>query len=112
MATDLSFVEYVIEQSQLGARLTYKKLFGEYALYLNGKVIALLCDNSLFIKPSEPTAGLTEHLPQGFPYPGARLYPVGDQLLDEPERLQELLVATEKHLPVPKPKKARKRTER
>ena len=31
MATDLSFVEYVTDQAQLGDRLTHKKMFGEYA---------------------------------------------------------------------------------
>lgn len=112
MATDLTFIEYVVEQSQLGDRLSYKKMFGEYALYLGGKVIALVCDNSLFIKPVDQTASLTSHLPQRPPYPGAKPHPVGDALLDEPELLQELLIATEKSVPAPKPKKPKKRVDK
>ncbi len=104
MATSLSFVEYVADQSRLEGRLVYRKMFGEYALYLGGKVVAFACDNSLFVKPSEQTAALTEGLPKRPPYPGARLYPVADLLLDDPELLQALLLATEQAMPAPKPK--------
>jgi len=83
MATQQSFVDYVAEQSQLEQRLSFKRMFGEYAVYLDGKVVAFACDNSLFIKPSAETAHLTAELPQRPPYPGAKDYPVADQLLDE-----------------------------
>ena len=53
MATDLSFVEYVREQAGLEHRLTHRKMFGEYALYLEGRVVAFVCDNQVFIKPTE-----------------------------------------------------------
>lgn len=104
MATDLTFIEYIADQSQLNDRLTYRKMFGEYALYLGRKVVAFACDNSLFVKPADATAQLTAGLPQRSPYPGAKLYPVADQLLDEPELLRDLLLATEKAVPEPKPK--------
>ena len=109
MATDLSFVEYVTDQAQLGDRLTHKKMFGEYALYLGGKVVALACDNSLFVKPVASTDTLTASLPQSSPYPGAKPHVVADALLDEPEQLCKLLLATEKALPVPKAKTPKKR---
>ncbi len=35
MASDRDFVLYVAEQIGLGSRLTYRKMFGEYALYLD-----------------------------------------------------------------------------
>jgi TfoX/Sxy family transcriptional regulator of competence genes len=112
VATDLSFIEYVADQSQLRDRLTHKKMFGEYALYLDGKVVAFACDNSLFVKPAEATLHLTAGLPQRPPYPGAKPYPVADVLLDDPDRLQELLQATERAMPAPKPRAPRKRTAR
>lgn len=104
MATHQSFVEYIAEQSQLAGSLTFKRMFGEYALYLGGKVVAFACDNSLFIKASAETATLTASLPQRPPYPGAKDYPVADELLDEPEQLRALLLATERAMPKPKPK--------
>ncbi len=109
MATDLSFIEYVADQSQLRDRLTHKKLFGEYALYLDGKVIAFACDNSLFVKPAAATRPLTANLPQRPPYPDAKPYPVADELLDEPDQLRDLLLATEHAMPPPKPRALRKR---
>lgn len=112
MATDLSYVEYVADQSRLQDRLTHKKMFGEYALYLDGKVVAFACDNSLFVKPADATRDLTADLPQRAPYPGAKLHPVADVLLDEPDRLRELLLATERAMPPPKPRAPRKRTAR
>ena len=108
MGSDLSFVEYVADQSQLRNRLTHKKMFGEYALYLSGKVVAFACGNSLFVKPLASTSALTASLPQRPPYPGAKLYPVADELLDESDRLRDLLLATEKSLPEPKAKAQKK----
>lgn len=107
MATDKSFVEYVVETAGLGGRLTHKKLFGEFALYLDGKVVAFACDNSVFIKPSKAVATLAPDLPQGPPYPGAKDYPIADELLDDPDALRRLLEQTADLMPLPKPKKVK-----
>ena len=109
MATEQSFVDYIAEQARLGSRLTYKKMFGEYALYLDGKVVAFACDNSLFIKPSEASTRLAPQLPLGQPYPGAKDYPVADELLDDPDALRRLIEETAALMPPPKPKKLRTR---
>ena len=104
MATDRSFVEYVIEQSGLAGELTVNRLFGEFALYLDGKVVAFACDNSLLLKPSAAMPEVVSRLPGRPPYPGAKDYPVLDELLDEPELLRRVLLATSAALPAPKPK--------
>jgi TfoX/Sxy family transcriptional regulator of competence genes len=105
MATEASFVEYVLETARLGDRLVYRRLFGEYALYLDEKVVAFACDNSLFIKPSRAVATLAPDLPKGPPYPGAKDYPIADELLDDPEALRRLIEETAALMPLPKPKK-------
>ncbi|CAN7284509.1 TfoX/Sxy family protein [Massilia sp. LjRoot122] len=105
MATERSFVDYVTEVAGLGSRLTHKKLFGEYALYLDGKVVAFACDNSLFIKPSRAVETLAPDLPKGPPYPEAKDYPIADELLDDPEALRRLIEETAALMPLPKPKK-------
>jgi TfoX/Sxy family transcriptional regulator of competence genes len=110
MATELSFVEYILETARFGARLSYRKLFGEYALYLDEKVVAFACDNSLFIKPSAAVASLAPDLPQGPPYPGAKDYPIADELLDDPDLLRRLIEDTAALMPLPKPKKKPART--
>lgn len=108
MATDQDFVDYVAEQAGLGARLTRKKMFGEYALYLDEIVVAFACDNSLFVKPSQAVINLAPDLPQRAPFPGAKNYPVADELLDDADALQRLIIETAAHMPTPKPRKPRK----
>jgi TfoX/Sxy family transcriptional regulator of competence genes len=105
MSTELSFVDYILETVRLGSRLTYKKMFGEYALYLDEKVVAFACDNSLFMKPSQAVASLAPNLPKGPPYPGAKDYPIADELLDEPDLLRRLIEESAALMPLPKPKK-------
>lgn len=108
MATDPDFIDYVAEQAGLGSRLTSKKMFGEYALYLDGKVVAFACDNSLFVKPTAAADALAPGLPRRPPYPGATDYPVADELLDDTDALRALVEATADALPAPKPAAPRK----
>lgn len=104
MATDADFVEYVHEQAGLGARLAHKRMFGEYALYLDGKVVAFACDNSLLLKPTEAGRAVLPVLTLGKPYPEAKDYFVLDEFLDDAGLLQRALLATAEALPAPRPK--------
>ena len=111
MATDRDFLDYIAEQAGLGTRLEFRRLFGEYGAYLDGTVIAFACDNSLFIKPTAATADMTARLPGRPPYPGAKDYPVADELLDDGEALRRLLERTAEALAAaPKKKSSRKKT--
>ncbi len=101
MSTSTTTMDHILEQVHLPGRLTSRKMFGEYALYLDGKVVAFVCDNTLYLKPCAATASLTASLPSGPPYPGAKPYPIGDELLDDPDRLRELLEEMVVHLPLP-----------
>lgn len=53
MASDQEFVEYAVGQIDADCVVTYKKMFGEYGLYSDGKFFGSVCDNRLFIKPTE-----------------------------------------------------------
>ncbi len=108
MATTLEFVEYVHEQSGLGKELTYKKMFGEYALYIGGKVVALACDNSLYVKPTQAIVELANSLEKKPPYPGAKPHVVIDELLDDADCLKKILLGTASALPAPKSKSTKK----
>lgn len=105
MTTDKNFVDYIADQAQLGTALVFKKMFGEYGVYLDEKIIAFVCDNSLFVKATKATIEITRALPHRPPYPGAKPYPVADELLDDADALRSLLVATARDLPPPTPKK-------
>ena len=104
MASDQSYVDYLCEQAGLAEALSYKKMFGEYALYLDAKVIALVCDNQLFVKPTPEGRALLGVVSEHPPYPGAKPhFRLGDEV-DDRELLRCLFMATAHALPPPKPK--------
>ena len=108
MASDLSFVEYIVDQIENTGGISYRKMFGEYALYCNGKVVALICDNQLFVKPTQAGRSFIGDVVEAPPYPGARSAFLIEDLLEDKEKLSQLIRLTENELPVPKPKKKRK----
>ena len=108
MASDLDFVEYVVDQMEDAGVITYKKMFGEYAVYCRGKVVALVCDNQLFVKPTESGRAFIGDVVEAPPYPGAKpSFLIGEGMEDR-DWLGRLIRLTEKELPLPKPKKAKK----
>jgi TfoX/Sxy family transcriptional regulator of competence genes len=87
--------------------LVSRRMFGEYALYLDGKVVALVCDDQLFLKP---TAGAVAALPgcaTGLPYPGAKPHLLVTDALDDPDRVGRALRAVAADLPPPRPRTRR-----
>jgi TfoX/Sxy family transcriptional regulator of competence genes len=105
MASDQSFVDYICDHADLPGQITYRKMFGEYALYLDGKVIALVCDNLLFVKPTPEGKAILGETTDAPPYPGAKPhFQLGDEI-DDRQRLRHLFQATFLALPMPKPKK-------
>lgn len=109
MASDLSFVEYLVDQIDMLDGIRYRKMFGEYVVYYNEKVVALVCDNQLFIKPTEAGRAFIGNVTEAPPYPGARLSFLIEDQLENKEWLCQLIRLTEKELPAPKPKKKRKK---
>jgi TfoX/Sxy family transcriptional regulator of competence genes/GNAT superfamily N-acetyltransferase len=104
MATDATFIAYICEQADMPRRLTFKKMFGEYALYVDGKVIAFVCDNQLFLKPLEEVRSLLGTVTELPAYPGSKLYFRISDELDDRDALRRLFNVTADALPLPKPK--------
>lgn len=108
MASKQSNVDFVLEQMTQAGDVSARKMFGEYALYLRGKIIALFCDDQLFIKPTNAGRALIGKVKEAPPYPGAKSWFLlsGDRCEDG-DFLSELARVTERELPAPKPKKAK-----
>jgi TfoX/Sxy family transcriptional regulator of competence genes len=111
LASDLNFVEFVTDQIDSNCDLSFRKMFGEYALYSKGKVVALVCDNQLFVKPTDAGRTFIGDVVEAPPYPGAKLAFLIEDGIDDREWLTRLITLTEKALPMPKPK-ARKKSKR
>ena len=109
MASDLEFVEFVVDQIKGAGDITFRKMFGEYAIYLNGKIVALVCDNQFFVKPTNAGREFIDDVVEAPPYPGAKpSFLIGEQIEDK-NWISNLVLITEKELPEPKPKKKGKR---
>ncbi|MEZ5501007.1 MAG: TfoX/Sxy family protein [Steroidobacteraceae bacterium] len=107
MASSIEMIHYICDQAGLGKRLVYRKMFGEYALYVDDKVIALLCNDQLFLKPTAEGKAHLGEVVLAPPYPGAKDHFLLAALLDDPDALRDALLITAGALPAPKPKRPR-----
>ena len=105
MASDQHFVDSVLERIDKAGTITAKKMFGEYGVYADGKIFALICDNRLFIKPTEGGRRFIGEVVEAPPYPGAKPSLLIEEKLHDRAWLSELVRITVRELPEPKPKK-------
>lgn len=108
MASDLAFVEYVCDQISAAGTITFRKMFGDYAIYCGGKVVALICDDQFFVKPTSAGRSFVERVTEAPPYPGAKDHFLIGAELDDREWVTDLVRITERELPLPKPKKPKR----
>jgi DNA transformation protein and related proteins len=105
MASDASFVEYVCDRIDGAGQISFRKMFGEYAIYCDAKVVALVCDNQLFVKPTVSGRSTIDNVIEAPPYPKAKPYFLIVDRIDDREWMSELIRRTASELPLPKPKK-------
>lgn len=109
MASEQKFVDFVIEQMDISGKITYKKMFGEYGLYFENKLFALVCDNKLFVKPTLSGREYIDDVVEASPYSGAKPSFLIEEKLEDRDWLRKLVTVTVNELPEPKPKKNKQR---
>jgi TfoX/Sxy family transcriptional regulator of competence genes len=87
MATSQDFIDYILDCLGNNKNITTKKMFGEYALYFDKKVVAFVCDNTFFLKINEKVEAELSHLKlklkTGHAYPGSKdYYIVGEDIFE------------------------------
>lgn len=108
MATSHETVIYLLDQlTELGNRVRTRKMFGEYALYCDEKVVGLICDDQLFVKITPASSNyLGDNHEQGSPYPGAKPhFLIGGDIVENKDAFVSLVITTADSLPRPLPKK-------
>ena len=108
MASNPELIQYLCEQLTGAGTITSRKMFGEYGLYCDGKIFALICGDQFYVKITEAGRKLCPNLEEAPPYEGAKNYLLVDNTEDR-ELLTRLVTATCRQLPEPKPKKPRKK---
>lgn len=106
MASKEEFVTYASEQMKDAGEITCRKMFGEYGVYYDGKIFALICDDQLFIKITEEGRKICPDLQEAPPYGGSKPYFLVEEL-DDRELMTRLVIETVKALPEPKKRKKR-----
>jgi TfoX/Sxy family transcriptional regulator of competence genes len=113
MKQNNSFVQYVVDQLQDAGNISCKSMFGGYTIYCNEKIVALICNNQLFVKPTENGRSFIGTVKEAPPYPGAKPCFLIQDKIEDKEWICELISKTAGELPVPKRKiKLKKRKSR
>jgi len=110
MATQKETIEFILGKLRDRSRFSARAMFGEYALYADRKVVALVCDDLLYVKILPASQPLERLCDKGEPYPGAKLhYLVEEGQLSTLENLPAMLGAVAASIPEKKTKARRKR---
>ena len=107
MATPPDYIAYVAERLAFIGNLRYKKMFGEYMVYIGDKPLLLVCDNTVFVKILPCLDGLLTE--KGFPYEGAKEHYVLD--FEDSELAEKVIRLLDEAAPMPKPKQTKKKNE-
>ncbi len=105
MATSPATITHLLDLLSGAGTLSARKMFGEYALYLDDRIVAFICDDTLFLKPTPGALALLPDVEQGPCYPGSKSYLILTETLDDPELAIRALRAVAADAPPPKPKK-------
>ena len=108
MATSKEFCDYVLENLRRIGEVSARKMMGEYLVYYRGKLIGGICDNCLFLKPTESVLRLMPDAERDYPYEGSKTQMVVVDDVENMERMAEVLNAMYEELPEPKKKTKRK----
>jgi TfoX/Sxy family transcriptional regulator of competence genes len=110
MATEKATVDFILDQlAPLPVRA--RAMFGEYGLYCDEKFVALVCDDTLFVKPTAISDQFFTDADLAPPYRGAKdHYAVPAALLEDAEQLRVVIARTAELLPLPKRKTGKKAT--
>lgn len=104
MACSADFVQYIVEQCVSAGEITVRKMMGDYCIYCNGVVVGLICDNTLYIKPTETVRTLLREVVLRTPYDGAKEHFVITDV-DNRDCLAEIVRTTAANLSTQKNKK-------
>ena len=103
MATTKEYLDFILEQLSGIPGIDYKKMFGEYLIYRNGKPALLVCDNTVFVKKLPELATLLPDAPEGLPYEGTKPHYILD--VENRELTEKVLELVERVTPFPKKRK-------
>lgn len=108
MATSKEFHDYIVENLRKTGEVSTRKMMGEYCVYYRGKLIGDICDNCLFLKPTEAVLRLMPDADRAYPYEGSKALMVVIEDVENTELMTEVLDEMYAELPETKKKSKKK----
>jgi len=103
MVSRQSTVDFILDQIAGAGDVHARKMFGEYGVYCDGKMAALVCDDRFFVKPTDPGRAFIGDCEEATPYPQAKPWLlVPEDRWDDAEWLARLISISAAALPLPK----------
>ena len=103
MACNIDYIECLCGLLSSFGDVRYRKMMGDYVIYLNEKCIITACDNMAFIKKLPCLEELMQDAETGHPYEGAKEAYILDT--SSPSLLRKVIPVLWDNLPFPKKRK-------
>lgn len=102
MTTTKDFTQYIVDNAH-STKVRVRSMFGEFALYYEDKVVALICNNTLYVKISESNKKLLDQNKIGPAYPKSKnFYILTEEQIETPKFLQTVFKNISTSLPAKK----------
>ncbi|MDR2930602.1 MAG: TfoX/Sxy family protein [Propionibacteriaceae bacterium] len=105
MASTVDFAEFVCEQVRDCGAARYRKMFGDYMVYVDDRPVILICDNTAYVKMLPELDDLMGQAQQGVPYEGAKPHHIFD--VENHELVEQVVATLLPLIPIPKPRTKR-----
>lgn len=104
MASSADFILDICDCIPSPYQVRYRKMFGEYMIYVNEKPILLVCDNIVYVKKLPELNDLLKDNEVGIPYASAKEHYILN--INERSLMNDVIDILEKVTPLPKKKKS------
>jgi alkylated DNA nucleotide flippase Atl1/TfoX/Sxy family transcriptional regulator of competence genes len=93
MSTQKETVAYMLQKLSPAKSFSTRAMFGEYALYADGIVVALICNDQLYVKDIPESQELADYCDMDSPYPGAKEhYLIEEHHYEQIENIGQILL--------------------
>lgn len=103
MACTSEYIDFICTVLAPLGEVRYRKMMGDYVIYLNDKCVITACDNIAYVKKLDCIAPLMSEAETGYAYEGAKESYILD--FNDQRKVREVIATIWDALPFPKKKK-------
>lgn len=107
MASTLDYAQFICAQIEGAGEVRYRKMFGEYMIYVDDKPVLMAADNICYVKMHPAIEEWMQQAETGSPYEGAKPHYILD--IDNRELATKVTKRLAEVLPYPKSRAKKKK---